>query len=156
MRLTITVSFLLATVIAVASSGAEDEEHRIDRSALPPAVERAVAEASAGAEVRGLSTETEDGRTSYEAELLVNGRSKDVSIDSSGAIVEIEEEVRLDSLPAAVREALVTHAGRAKIVRVESITKNGSVVAYEAQIKKALKRSEIEVDLQGRLIEEGG
>jgi uncharacterized membrane protein YkoI len=95
----------------------------------------------------------ENGQTFYEAELLAGGRSKDVLIDSNGNIVEIEEEVEVTALPSAVRDALIARAGKARIDRVESITKSGSVVAYEAQLKKGRKRSEIQIDPRGKIIE---
>jgi len=81
-------------LIGVASA----QEKKIKRSDLPPAVEKTVAAQSAGATIRGLSTEKEKGQTLYEVEMTVNGHSKDISIAPDGAIVEIEEQVALDSL----------------------------------------------------------
>jgi hypothetical protein len=39
----------------------------------------------------------EDGKTTYEVELTVNGQGKDISIDAQGHVLEIEEETRLFS-----------------------------------------------------------
>jgi hypothetical protein len=41
---------------------------------------------SQGATIRGFSEEKESGQTLYEAELMVNGHSKDVLMDANGAI----------------------------------------------------------------------
>jgi hypothetical protein len=151
MRIALIVSLVFALFVAATNGCAGNREHRIERSALPRDVERTLTAVSAGAAVRGLSAETERGVTFYEAELVVDGRSKDVLIDAAGAVVEIEEEVGLDALPARVREALLRHAGRSQIVRVESVTRNGSPVAYEARIQTVAKQYEIEVDSEGRL-----
>ncbi len=156
MRRTLGIVAAVALCVALNASYAqkeEEDEHEVERSALPPNVERAVASVSAGATLRGLSSEVENGQTFYEAELLAGGRSKDVLIDSNGNIVEIEEEVEVTALPSAVRDALIARAGKARIDRVESITKSGSVVAYEAQLKKGRKRSEIQIDPRGKIIE---
>src|SRR5260221_10054185 len=70
---------------------ASSQEKKIKRSDLPPAVEKTVAAQSAGATVKGISKENEKGQTYYEAEMIVNGHTKDIQIDTSGAIVEVEE-----------------------------------------------------------------
>ena len=125
-------------------------EKKIKRSDLPPAVEKTVAAQSLGATIQGFSEERENGRTFYEAELTVNGRSKDVLMDDRGLIVEVEEQVVMDSLPTDVQDALRAKAGRGKIVTVESITKHDKLVAYEAAVFTNGKRSEVQVDPQGK------
>jgi uncharacterized membrane protein YkoI len=126
------------------------QEKKIKRSDLPPAVEHTVAAQSLGATIRGFSEERENGQTFYEAEMTVNGHSKDVLIDASGAIVEIEEQIAMDTLPTDVQDALQAKAGKGKIVTVESITKHDKLVAYEAAVLTRGKRSEVQVDPQGK------
>ena len=77
---------------------ASAQEKKIRRSELPPAVEKTVAAQEAGATIRGFSVEKEKGQTFYEAEMTVNGHSKDVLIAADGTVVEIEEQVMFDSL----------------------------------------------------------
>src|SRR5882757_3393616 len=126
------------------------QEKKIKRTDLPPAVEKTVAAESAGATVKGFSTEKEKGETFYEAELVVNGHSKDVLIDVSGAVVEVEEEMALDSLSADVKAGLQAKAGKGKILKVESLTKKGKLVAYEAKVDTNGKKSEIQVGPDGK------
>jgi len=137
----ITVCLILA---AVAS------EKKVKKSELPAAVQKAADEQSKGATVMGYSQEVENGKTLYEVELTVNGHSKDVSMDADGKIVEVEEEVAFNSLPEAVRKGLADQAHRGKIGKVESLTKNDKLVAYEARVVQAGKRSEIQVGPDGK------
>jgi DNA-binding beta-propeller fold protein YncE len=51
----------------------------------------------------------------------------------------------MDSLPSTVQDALKKATGSATIEIVESLTKNGNLVAYEAHVKHGKKRSEIQV-----------
>jgi hypothetical protein len=132
---------VLATVSA--------QEKQIKRSDLPPAVEKTVSAQSAGAEVRGFSKEKEHGQIFYEAEMTVNGHSKDILIDEKGNVVEVEEEVAMDALPATVKSGLTTKAGKGKITKVESITKNDKLVAYEAKVATNGKKSEVQVGPDG-------
>ena len=126
------------------------QETKIVRSDLPPAVEKAVATQSEGATIRGFSKEKEHGQTFYETELVVNGHSKDVLMDADGQIVEVEEQVAVDSLSPAVRDGLQAKAGKGKLVKVESLTKHGKLVAYEAQVVTNGKRSEVQVGPDGK------
>ncbi len=126
------------------------QENKIKHSALPAAVKKTVATQIHGAKIRGFSEEKEHGQTFYEAELTVNGHSKDVLMDASGAVVEVEEQVALDSLSPAVRDGLQAKAQKGKLVKVESLTKKGQLVAYEAQVVTAGKRSEVQVGPNGQ------
>src|SRR5262249_21726160 len=100
--------------------------------------------------IKGFSKETEHGKTYYEVEMKINGHGKDVLIDSTGRVVEIEEEVALGALPPDVQAGIAQQAGKGKVLKVESITKDNAVVMYEAQIRKAGKKSEIKVGLDGK------
>ena len=143
------IAVIAATLCAI-SSPAEEHEKKINRSDLPAAVEKTVAAQTQGATIRGFNEEKENGKTYYEAELTVNGHSKDILIDPAGAIVEIEEQVDLTSLPAAVQSGLQAKAGSGKLGKVESITKRDKIVAYEAKVTTNGKRSEIQVGPDGK------
>ena len=149
MILKIRLSIVSIVIILAAGSILVAQEKKIDRKQLPPAVEKTVAKESAGATINGFATEVEKGKRLYEVELTINGHSKDISMDRNGNIVEVEEEVSLDSLPAAVQAALRKAAGKGIIGLVESLTKNGKLVAYEAHVKTGEKRSEIQVGPNG-------
>lgn len=144
-------AILWATVSALVMAGpAMAQEKKIKRSDLPPAVEKTVASQTQGATIRGFSEEKEKGQTFYEAELTLNGHSKDILMDANGAIVEIEEQVEFDKLPAEVRAGLTAKAGKGTINKVESITKQGKLVAYEAKVITDGKRSEVQVGREGK------
>ena len=138
---------LLLVLGTVCSASAQ--EKKIQRDRLPAAVEQTVAAESQGETIKGFSTEVEEGRRLYEVEMIVNGHHKDVSMDRNGVVVEAEEEVTIDSLPETVQAALKKGAGTGKIEMIESLTKNGRLVAYEAHVKHGMKRSEIQVGPQG-------
>jgi predicted aspartyl protease len=123
-------------------------ETRVQMKDLPPPVQKAVEEQIKTAKLRGLSREVEHGRTYYEAETTVNGKSRDILMDSTGAVVEVEEATAFESIPEAAQRALRTKAGSGKILSVESVTK-GSVVSYEAVIQKNGRKSEIAVNSDG-------
>ena len=138
-----------AVVVAFSLTLVASAEKKIERSALPPAVEKTVQEQSKGATIKGISSETEGGVFEYEVEMMLDGHSKDIAIAKDGTLLEIEAEVAMDSLPAAVQSALTAKAPGAKITKVESLTKKDKLVAYEAATLKGTKKGEIQVGPNG-------
>jgi hypothetical protein len=141
---------LVAAGLFVCTGGSLAQEKKIKRTDLPAAVEKTVVTESTGATIKGFSIEREKGETLYEAEMTVNGHSKDVLIDGSGAVVEVEEQVELERLPAEVKAGLEAKAGKGKIVKVESLTKKGKLVAYEAVVLTNGKKAEVQVGPDGK------
>lgn len=145
------LGFAFAVLLAASlAAPAWASEKKIKMTDLPPAVKAAVMEQSKGATLRGLSTETENGKTTYEAQLTVNGHSRDVEFDADGKVLEVEEAMTMASLPAAVKAGIEKGAGSNKIRKVESLTRDGKIVGYEAALLSAAgKRSEVQVDPEG-------
>ena len=124
-------------------------EKKIQMQNLPPAVQKAVQEHSQAATIRGLAKEVENGKTLYEAELLIEGRTRDITFDSEGTVVSLEQEVPIESLPAPARDAIRKAAGTRKVLMLESVTAGGATF-YEARVKKGPWAPEIRVDAGGR------
>ena len=137
-------------VIALATvSATQAQERKIKRALLPPAVEKTVAEQSQGATIKGFSTEIEKGKRVYEVAMTVDGHGKDILIDANGNVIEIEEVVAMDSLSQPVKDGLTKAAGTGTINMIESLTKHGTLVAYEGHVKRGLKRFEVQVGPNG-------
>lgn len=152
-RISRSIVLAVAAACCAVSTHAQEREEKISRSDLPAAVEKTVLAQSQGATIRGFNKEKENGKMYYETELTVNGHSKDILIDPAGSVVEIEEQVDLAALPPAVQTGLQAKAGRGKLGKVESITKHGKLVAYEAKVVTRGKRSEIQVGPDGKALD---
>ena len=126
------------------------QEKKLTKDQLPAAVQKTLDEQSKGATVRGYSTEKEDGKTIYEVQLTVNGKSRDVSVDPAGVVLEIEDQVDFATLPDAVQAGLKKKAGAGKILSVEALTKKSKLVAYEAVVETAGKKHEVQVGPDGK------
>lgn len=124
-------------------------EEKLTRKDLPAAVRETADDQSRNAIVRFYSKDSEDGKVEYEVAMTVNGHRRDIAIAPDGRLLEIEEEVSFDALPKKVRTGLQIRARGGTIGKVESITKHGTLVAYEAEITRAGKRSEIQVGPEG-------
>jgi len=144
-----TIITAIASGALVAALGAQDSEKKINMKGVPAAVQQAIREQSKGATLRGVAKEVEQGKTLYEAELTVNGHSKDVTFDAQGQVVSVEEQTPIADIPSAAREAIQKAAGGGKVLVVETVTEGGKTF-YEAQVRKGIKKSEVKVDASGQ------
>jgi hypothetical protein len=149
MNLRSRIFFASLLITLATASVAQAQEKQIKRAQLPPAVEKTVAEQSQGATIKGFSTEIEKGKRVYEVAMTVDGHGKDILIDAKGNVIEVEEVVAMDSLSQPVKDGLTKAAGSGTINMIESLTKNGTLVAYEGHVKRGLKRFEIQVGPNG-------
>ena len=139
---------VFALVLTIGTSAAAADK-KVQMKDLPAAVRTTVqAEEAKGARIVGLATEVEGGKTMYEVETTISGQSRDLVLDAAGRIVEIEEEIALDALPAAVKSAL---EARGKVGKIETVTK-GTRVTYEAVVEKNGRKREVAVDAAGKAI----
>ncbi len=139
----VTGFFLLAAVPAPA------QERKVTRDQLPPAVTAAVDRETQGSTIKAFSTEREHGKQIYEAETVVDGRTRDVSFAADGTVEEVEEEVAFNSLPQEAQAAITARANGAQTLKVEALHKHGKLVAYEATTLKAGKKGEVQVGPHG-------
>lgn len=142
-------AYCAALMFTAVSMAVYAQEKKIEPSALPAKVRKTVQEQSQGATVKGYSTEVEHGKRVYEAEMIINGHTKDIEVGADGAVKEIEEETDFHSLPSGVQAALTAKAAGAKITKVELLTEHGRLIAYEAATLRGTKKGEIQVGPDG-------
>jgi len=136
----------LAAVFVAGLAGLVGADQKLQLKDAPAAVQKGVADNLKGATLKGLSKEIEGGKTTYEAETTLDGRSRDFVLDAAGRLLELEEEMTTDAVPAAVKAAL---EARGRIVKVESVTR-GTTVTYEGTVEKGGRKSLVAVDASGK------
>lgn len=147
--------FFLGAAWAQEKGGQEKGEKKLEVKDLPKVVQATVQRESQGATIVGISAETEAGKTLYELETKVNGHGRDMLIDSKGTVVELEEEIQLGSLPAAVQAEVKKSIGKAQLVKLESVIKSGKMTGYSALVDNLGKQTEIEMGPDGRVPPKG-
>lgn len=117
---------------------------------LPAAVQKTVSDNLNGGEIRNIGKETEHGVTQYEVETTLNGKHRDFNVDTKGALLVVEEETTIDSIPAAAKGAILKKIGDGKLRTVETFSKPGSETMYEAAwTSKTGRKSEVLVKADG-------
>jgi hypothetical protein len=127
-----------AVVQVVELEFAEDEHHgggAIDPSALPAAVLAAFGARFPEAEITGVEVDSEDDELRYNVFARVEGRAIDATLTSEGAVVEVEEAISTQQLPAAVLNWLRSQYPGAQIDET-AIEDEAGEVKYEVAFRQ--------------------
>jgi len=83
--------------------------------------------------VSSISKETEGGKIEYEVETTYKGKPRSDSFNCKGLLLEIEDSVDRDSIPAAAKATPEKKAAGGTIKEVEKLA-SGEKVFYEADM----------------------
>ncbi|WP_406697882.1 PepSY-like domain-containing protein [Singulisphaera sp. Ch08] len=141
------LSGLVGTLVLGAAAGADEENIPVDK--LPAAVLKAAKAKFPKAKIEEAAKEVEDGVTTYEVSLKVEGHGIDLTLKPDGTIVEIEKEIAADTLPEAVKATLAAKYPNEKIKKAEEITQgeNGPI-SYEVDLGSV----EVVLDAKGKIV----
>jgi hypothetical protein len=118
MRRAITAVVALAVPLALHAA-----ETKVRAADVPAAVRAAVAKSYPAAKITGYAKETDEkGKTAYEIALRKGGQRLDVSFAEDGKFLSEEAEVKLASVPPAVKKAFAgSKYGTWKVGKVERV-----------------------------------
>lgn len=146
------ISFALCILTTSAFAG---QAKKPAPAECPGAVKTALDKAFPGSKAGKCNAEREKGRDQFELKLTkADGNAVDVDVDPDGRILQVEEKVALDQVPAAVTKAFATKYPKAKASGAEKQTPSGGPVTYEVafSIDKATREATFTAD--GKFIEE--
>jgi hypothetical protein len=147
---------VIAIVVGLTAFAADEKKpEKIAFAKAPKAIQAAINGRFPGANVTGLTKETENGKVVFDVELKHKGRKFEMDILENGTIVEIEKEVALKDAPKALAATVVAKYPKAKIKEIMEVNKvKGKTETpdhYEVTITTAGKKSkEILVTLDGK------
>jgi Putative beta-lactamase-inhibitor-like, PepSY-like len=118
-------------------------EHSVACSTLPPAVQQKSKLMLDGSVIHECVRDISKGKTTYELELLKDGRNKDVTFDPDGNVLEVEEQIDFASLPKLVAAAIQKEVGAGHLGKIESLTRGSTLIVYETTVTRNGKRREI-------------
>jgi hypothetical protein len=141
--------------VAVSARGGDDEEVKF--ADCPAAVRKTLREESKGAVIETVTKETEDGETTYRADVMIGGKTYGIVVAEDGTLREIslqpdDDEPNFADCPAAVQKTFRDEAKGAQIGTVEAETQHG-VTVYSTDVVIGGKTYEIKVAADGTLTE---
>jgi hypothetical protein len=152
-----TLTVLLAIVALGGSAVAQEKKAQsLQLKDLPAAVQKGIQDNLKGGEIKNIEKEKENGVEQYEVETTLDGKSRDIELDTKGNLLEVEEASTIDAVPAAAKAALLKKIGGGKLTGVETVTKTGAAAPmYEAEYTDAKgKKHEVLVKADGTEVKE--
>ena len=129
----------------------QETERQVTEAEVPAAALAALKKLAAGAEIIEFAEEVEHGYTFYEGTWKnPAGANVDVVVTPTGDLVEIEEQVGADQVPAAVLKAAQKAAGKDVQLAFEKKT----MILYEVKFQKDDIGHELLLAPEGRRVEE--
>ena len=139
--------FLAAPLVAADPKAAIPE--------CPHAVSDAIARAFPKSTVTKCVAEKEHGHDQFEVKLVKDGGAKvEVDVAPDGKILQIEEKIAIDKVPAAVMKAFAARYPKAKVEAAEKQTPSQGAPSYELAFSTDHARKEATFAEDGKLIEE--
>ncbi len=137
-------------VVGVGLAAAVRGQGNLKIEDLPAPVQETVRNETKTAKLAGLSKETEKGKVVYRVETKVGNSTRELVVNAAGKVTAVEEEISINSVPAAAREIIEKRAAGGQIKRVEMVMAPGEVAPfYQAMIETKGKSSEVAVNANG-------
>jgi len=131
--------------------GNGEVERKVTKAEVPAAALATLKKLARGAKITEFAEEIEFGHTFYEGSWKApSGAKMDVLVTKTGDLVEIEEQVGTDKVPAAVLKAARKAAGKGAQLAFEKKT----MILYEVKFQKGDSRHELLLTPDGRRVEE--
>jgi hypothetical protein len=142
---------VLGLGLLVTASRADEEKIPLEK--VPKPVLKAFKAKFPDATINTAIKEEADGKTVYEIESKQDGLGIDAVLKPDGEFVEIEKELKIADLPAAVSKAVKAKHPKGKMTKAEELIKDGKS-AYEVVVELADgKTEEVVVDKNGKPVE---
>jgi len=145
---------LLGGLIAFAQPkpAAREQERKVKEAEVPKAALDALKKIAEKATITEFAEEIEHGHKFYEGSWTSSNGNVDCLVTETGDLVEIEETIPADKVPAAARAAAVKEAGKDAKLTWEKKT----IVMYEVHFKRGDKGHELILTPDGRRYHEEG
>jgi|SRR5215471_10660867 len=127
---------------------------KLELKDLPPAVQTTIQSEAKGADIKNISKETEHGVAQYEVETMLNGKHRDFNVDTKGALLVVEEETTIDSIPAPAKATIVKTVAGGKLGTVEIFKRGGEAMYEAAYTSRDGKKHEVLVKADGTITKE--
>jgi hypothetical protein len=141
-------------VVCLASTARADEEN-IPLDKVPKPVIDTAKKRFPGAELTGALKVTEKDKTRYEIQLQHKGNKYAVQASEAGKLMQIEKEIPVKDLPAAVTDALEAKYPKASIKTAEELTKvidgKEKMTGYTIGLAQKDKTFEVVVTPDGKI-----
>lgn len=126
-----------------------------DAKTCPAAVTKATDKAFPKSTIAKCKAEKEHGQDQFEVKLTkADGSMAEVDVAPDGKILQVEEKIAVDKVPAAVMKAFAAKYPKAKVGAAEKQTPASGTPSYELAFATDTGRKEVTFTESGTFVEE--
>jgi hypothetical protein len=151
MRSLVTVTVALALVAALSLSVCAEESEGVTKDDIPAVVLKAFQKANPDIRVEGYDMEELDGKVVYEIETRKGDADRDFVYLEDGTLLQVEEEMAVESLPRVVADAVMKAHPKGEIDEAEKITR-GATVEYAVVVEVNDDEFDLLVSSDGKVL----
>lgn len=153
-RTNLTIAFLiLGLSFPVMSFGGVQEKRKIGRGDIPTPIKEAFTRAWPKAKIKQCEVETTANRAVYFIEAERDDREIEAVYQLEITLLEEQEDIDLKEVPSVVIEAIKAAYPAGEIEEVEKITRQGTLLRYEVELKDGKQNIELRLDPSGKILE---
>jgi len=135
----------------LAPAKADEAERKVTEAEVPPAALKTLKKLARGAKITEFAEEIEHGHKFYEGSWQTrSGANMDVLVTETGDLVEIEQQIGIKKVPAAVLKVAQKAAGKDVPLAFEKKT----MIFYEVKFSKGGRQHEVLLTADGRRVEQ--
>lgn len=150
-RRTIFIIAILMICFSITTNVCISQEQSLKKKDVPKEIIQAFQNSYPNANIKGYSKEKEQGKTVYEVESVEGKIHRDVTYNSDGILITIEESLPYNELPQPVRDAITKDYPKSKILTCEKVIR-GSVTQFELTVKSGKQKHELVFNADGSLV----
>jgi len=148
-----------AALMLLPAFAARGAEEKISTDKLPKAVANALKARFPGATLVSASKDSDKGQVVYDVELKQKDRKYETDIKADGTMIEIEKEIAIKDVPAAITKGVEAKYPKSTIREVMEVNKvkgkEEKPDHYEVTIETSSKKKlEVTASLDGKKVEE--
>ncbi len=153
-RINLTLAFLIVLLFFSSNSlGGVQEKRKIGRGDIPTPVKEAFNRAWPKAKIKQCGVETTANRAVYFIEAERDDREIEAVYQLEITLLEEQEDIDLKEVPSVILEAVKAAYPTGQIEEVEKISRQGTLLGYEVELKDGKQNIELRLDPAGKILE---
>ena len=146
---------MIVTSVAFLGAARADDAKDAKKDACPAAVTKAIDKAFPKSTITKCKPEKEHGQAQFEVKLTkADGTKAEVDLSPDGKILQVEEKIAIDKVPAAVMKGFAAKYPKAKADSAEKQTPSEGKPTYEIAFQGDKGRVEATFTEDGKFVEE--
>ncbi len=148
-------TFVLISLLAARTVRADNAKKPASKDACTATIKTAVDKAFPKATITKCKAETDKGVSLVEVKISkADGNAAEIDVALDGKILQVEEKVAIDKVPAAVMKAFAAKYPKAKADRAEKQSPTDGKPSYEIAFKDDKGKKEATFTEDGKFVEE--